>query len=288
MANQQTFTTFGVIFKSAVKEGIRLSAPVSGSYVYVGINNSAPVHTLDIVNRVSTVNVLNIKNAAASSTIFTVTDEGNTTISGTLTVTGITTHTGAITLSLTGSNTVLTVGRMAYSASTVQAALALPSTPVFTGNITLPTLSVVPTGYQLGYIYLQVKPTIYTYIGAAQVGLAPLAKTNLAYGILMPSVYLIMGTMHFSTPETGIAFTQIVTAISKTSQAYDSESVGFVRTYGSGNGGTTGQVYSQQVQRVLTCTTSTEIWLVGTVSATFMTTWSIPDQKCNMHVLRIA
>ena len=82
-------------------------------------------------------NALNIKNAAGSSTFITVTDAGNsticgalavtgnTTISGTLTVTGVTTHTGAVTLSPTGSNTVLTVGATAYSASTVQAALAL-------------------------------------------------------------------------------------------------------------------------------------------------------------------
>ena len=93
--------------------------------------------------------------------------------------------------------------------------------------------------------------------------------------------------MHFSTPETGIAFTQIVTAISTTSQAYDSENVGFVRTYGSGSGGTTGQVYSQQVPRILTCTApQTEIWLVGTVAATFMTTWSVPDQKCSLQYVR--
>ena len=93
--------------------------------------------------------------------------------------------------------------------------------------------------------------------------------------------------MHFQTPEAGIAFPQIVTAISKTSQAYNSESVGFVRTYGSGSGGITRQVYSQQVQRILTCTASTEIWLVGTVSVTFMMTWLFPDQKCSMQIVRI-
>ena len=71
VANQQTFTTLGVIFNSVLKEVIRLSAPGTGTQVYVGINNTAPVHTLDILNRLSTVNVLNIKNAAASSTIFT-------------------------------------------------------------------------------------------------------------------------------------------------------------------------------------------------------------------------
>ena len=84
--------------------------------------------------------------------------------------------------------------------------------------------------------------------------------------------------MHFQTPEAGIAFPQIATAISKTSQAYNSESVGFVRTYRSGSGGITRQVYSQQVQRILTCTASTEIWLVGTVS--------VPDHKCSMQIVR--
>ena len=63
-----------------------------------------------------------------------------------------------------------------------------------------------------------------------------------------------MGTMHFRTSETGITFIQIVTAISKTSQAYDSEVTGFVRTYGSGSGETIGEIYSQQVQHISTCT----------------------------------
>ena len=110
MANQQTCTTVGVIFNYVLNKTIRLSAPGSGTQVYVGIHNTAPVHTLDIVNRVLTVNALNKKNTAASSTIFTVTDAGNTTIggtltvtgnttiSGTLTVTGVTTHTSAVTL----------------------------------------------------------------------------------------------------------------------------------------------------------------------------------------------
>ena len=84
--------------------------------------------------------------------------------------------------------------------------------------------------------------------------------------------------MHFQTPEAGIAFPQIVTAISKTSQAYNSESVGFVRTYGSGSGGITREEYSQQVQRILTCTASTEIWLVGKVS--------VRDHKCSMQIVR--
>ena len=149
VANQTTFTTFGVLFGGAVKEAIRLSTP-SGANTFVGINNTTPVHTFYVVNRVSTVNALNIKNAAASSTIFTVTDAGNTTMSGTLTVTGVTTHLDALPLNPTGSNTVLTVGGTAYSAATVQAAFAVPSTPVFTGNITLPTTVTAPTAGQLG------------------------------------------------------------------------------------------------------------------------------------------
>ena len=57
-------------------------------------------------------------------------------------------------------------------------------------------------------------------------------------------------------------------AISKTSQAYNSEVVGFVRTYGSGSGGTTGQVYSQQVQRNYSCTVSTSTALSKMDAAT--------------------
>ena len=200
---------------------------------------------------------------------------GNTKVNGTLTVTGITT------LSPTGSNTALSIGGANYSASTVQAALALPLTPTFTGKITVPTLSATPTASQLGFTN--------TTLGASQTGLQPSAITNLTSFILYAGVYLITGTMHFQTPETGIAFNQIVTAISTTSQGYDSQSFGFVRTYGNGSGGgTAGYVYSQQVQRIMTLYAQTTVYLVGTVSATLMTTWQIPDQKCCMHAVKIA
>ena len=137
------------MFGGVVKEAIRLSTPF-GANIFVGINNATPLHTLDVVNCVATVNALSIKNTAASSTIFTVTDAGNTTMSGTLTVIGVTTQMDAVPLNPTGSNTVLTVGGTAYSAATVQAAFAVPSTPVFTGNITLPTTVTAPTAGQLG------------------------------------------------------------------------------------------------------------------------------------------
>ena len=305
VANQQTFTTYGVIFNNVIKEAIRLSAPASGSNVYVGINNTAPVHTLDIVNRVSTVNALNIKNAAASSTILTVTDAGNTTIggtlgvtgnttlsgtltvtgnttnSGTLTVTGVTTHTGAVTLSPTGSNTVLTVGGTAYSASTVQAALALPTAPVFTGNITLPTTVTAPLVGQLGYT-----TTVY---GTAQSGANPLQILNLAQTSLGVGVWHIIGTMQYNTPDSGNAFTQVVTAISTTSTNYDSQTAGFVRTYNSGSGGDfSTYTYSQQVHRILTLTTATTVYVTGTVSATFMTTWGTPSNGSSLQAVRIA
>ena len=91
---------------------------------------------------------------------------GNAKVTGTLTVTGSTT------LSPTGSNTVFTVGGTAYSAATVQAALALPATPVFTGNITLPTTVTTPTAGQLGYTT--------TALGASQYGLLPNTMVNLA------------------------------------------------------------------------------------------------------------
>jgi len=198
---------------------------------------------------------------------------GNVKVNGTLAVTGIT--------YLNPTGTTLSIGGSNYSASTVQAALALPSTPTFTGNITLPTLSATPTASQLGFTN--------TTLGASQTGLQPSAITNLTSFILYAGVYMITGTMHFQTPETGIAFNQIVTAISTTSQGYDSQSFGFVRTYGNGSGGgTAGYVYSQQVQRIMTLYAQTTVYLVGTVSATYMTTWQIPDQKCCMHAVKIA
>ena len=57
-----------VLFGGVVKAAIPISTP-SGVNIFVGINNTTPVHTLDIVNRVSAVNAFDIKNAAASLTI---------------------------------------------------------------------------------------------------------------------------------------------------------------------------------------------------------------------------
>ena len=76
---------------------------------------------------------------------------GDTTLSGALSVTGVTTHTGAVTLSPTGANTVLTVGGTAFSANTVKAVFNSGTSPVFTGNITLPSSYTAPTTSQLGY-----------------------------------------------------------------------------------------------------------------------------------------
>ena len=62
--------------------------------------------------------------------------------------------------------------------------------------------------------------------------------------ILFAGVYFITGTKHFQTPETGIAFTQIITAISTLSGGDDNQNVGFVRTHGSG---TVGQVLNKYI-----------------------------------------
>ena len=146
---------------------------------------------------------------------------GNTKVNGTLTVTGITT------LGPTGSNTVLTVGGTNYSASTVQAAFALPSAPVFTGNITLPsTLPAFSVG-QLGYTL--------TTLGGAQSGAVPNQILNLCQFNLPIGVWSIIGTMQYQTPDNA-SFNQIVTAISTTSLGYDSDTFGFLRTYAPGTG----------------------------------------------------
>ena len=91
--NGATILTWNVLFAVAVNEAIRKSS-TSGTNVYIEINATFPVHTLDIVNQKSTVNA-------------------------TLTVTVVTSHTGAVTLSPTGSNMVLTVGGTNYSEATV-------------------------------------------------------------------------------------------------------------------------------------------------------------------------
>ena len=59
VANTGTFSSYGVLFGGAVKEAIRLYT-TAGTNIFVGINNTIPTSTLDIVNRVSTVNALNI------------------------------------------------------------------------------------------------------------------------------------------------------------------------------------------------------------------------------------
>ena len=59
------------------------------------------------------------------------------------------------------------------------------------------------------------------------------------------------------------------------------QTFGFVRMYRSGNGGgTASYVYSQQVQCIMTLYAQSTVYMVGTVSAMFMTTWQIPNQKC--------
>ena len=57
--------------------------------------------------------------------------------------------------------------------------------------------------------------------------------------------FFITDMMHFQTPETGIASTQIMTATFTTSAGYDSQ------TYRSGTIGTSEYVHSQQVQYLL-------------------------------------
>ena len=84
-------------------------------------------------------------------------------------------------------NIIMNIGGTGYSTSAIQAAFVLPSTAKFTGNMTLPTFNATPQ------------------------------CPNLTSFILYPGVWFITGTMHFQTPETGIAFSQIVTAISTTS-----------------------------------------------------------------------
>ena len=78
--NGATILTWNVLFAVAVNEAIRKSS-TSGTNVYIEINATFPVHTLDIVNQKSTVNA-------------------------TLTVTVVTTYTCDVSLSPTISNTV--------------------------------------------------------------------------------------------------------------------------------------------------------------------------------------
>ena len=126
---------------------MRLYSP-NANTIYIGVNNTTPAHTLDIVNVASGVNALNIKNAAATSTVLSVTDAGNTSIagtlsaantslSGTLSVTGNTTLNGSLTQSVGGSTK--------FSVDT-------------SGNATIATSLCVATGSP----YLTAVTTIYT------------------------------------------------------------------------------------------------------------------------------
>ena len=83
----------------------------------------------------------------------------------------------------------------------MQTTLGLSATPVFTGNITFPTLSVAPTGTQLGYTY--------NNQGAGQTNLASLAKTNLVYASLSPGVYSITGRCIFKHQKQGLLFLKL-------------------------------------------------------------------------------
>ena len=159
------------------KEVIRIHS-VNGTNTFVGINNSTPTATQDIYNTSATAYIMTLWNTTGSvmclvsnTGLLSLAPSGTSnvmTIGGTLyscatvqaafALPSTPVVNVAAPLSPTGSNTVLTVGGTHYSASTVQAAFALPSTPLFTGNISLPTLSVAPTGSQLGYMY--------SYIGA--------------------------------------------------------------------------------------------------------------------------
>ena len=77
-----------------------------------------------------------------------------------------------------------------------------------------------------------------------------------------------------------------MTAISTTSLGNDSQ-FGFVRGLGSGQGGNTVTTYAQQVQRILTLTAATTVYLTGMVSGSY--NWSTPtNQSCtNSLNLRI-
>ena len=261
VSNTNSFTTWSTLASGVRKEAVRILT-VNGVNTYVGINNTNPTSTLDVINTGSGVNVINLRNTAGVSMCSV-------------------SNAGLLTLAPSGTSTVMVIGGTSYSAATVQAAFALPSAPVFTGNITLPTTVTAPLVGQLGYT-----TTVY---GTAQSGANPLQILNLAQTSLGVGVWHIIGTMQYNTPDSGIAFTQVVTAISTTSTNYDSQTAGFVRTYNSGSGGDfSTYVYSQQVHRILTLTAATTVYVTGTVSATFMTTWGTPSNGSSLQAVRIA
>ena len=70
---QATISTWGIQDGSTnpatIKEAIWLYSP-NATTIYIGINNTTPAHTPDIINVAIEVTALNIKNAAATSTIF--------------------------------------------------------------------------------------------------------------------------------------------------------------------------------------------------------------------------
>ena len=188
------------------------------------------------------------------------------------------TASGILTLGPTGTNTVLTVGGTSYSAATVQAALASPSTPVFTGNITLPTTVTAPVAGQMGYTT--------TAVGASQYALLPNTMVNLAQlTSLGVGVWHIFGTMVYQTGDATSTIVQVTTAISTTSLGNDSQ-FGFVRGLGSGQGGNTVTTYAQQVQRILTLTAATKVYLTGMVSGSY--NWSTPTNQSCLQAVRIA
>ena len=81
VAAGSTFSTWNILFSGNIKEVMQTST-VNGSTVYLGINQSGPGHTLDIVNVYAGCNAINVRNAVNPHTIFAVNDAGNTGISG--------------------------------------------------------------------------------------------------------------------------------------------------------------------------------------------------------------
>ena len=261
VSGTNSFTTWSTLAAGVRKEAVRILT-VNGVNTYFGINNTNPTSSLDVINTGSGVNVINLRNTSGVSMCSV-------------------SNAGVLTLAPSGTSTVMVIGGTSYSAATVQAAFALPSAPVFTGNITLPTtMSVAPTTSQLGY-------TLATF-GGAQTGALPDQILTLCQFTALPiGVWNIIGTMQYQTPDNA-SFNQIVTAISMATTGYDSQTFGFVRTYAPGTGVSSGRVFSQQVSRILTVSTPTNVYLRGTVTAVLMTTWGVPDQGCCMQAVRIA
>ena len=78
--------TLGTNVSEVKREALRLMFDVTKSVNLIGLNNTAPAHTLDIINAKSSVNALNIKNAAGTTTLLTLADNGLLSLTGNVTI----------------------------------------------------------------------------------------------------------------------------------------------------------------------------------------------------------